>query len=152
MVRADEETAAPDLTYSLRASGYHAVSLGLMAESSEDVVVLARVSGDASSTVLTCPMTDRAGRHRVRELFWKIADLSSQDLVIGQQNRRIAAETVPGDEPRADLFRAYRLGSVGTSADGNSSSAIPLPSVNGTLTISQRPYESGAGRWAVRRN
>ena len=96
MVRADEETAAPELTYALRASGYHAVSLGLMAESSEDVVVLARLSGDASATVITCPVTDRPGRHRIRELFWKIADLSGQDLVIGQQNRRIAAGSAPG--------------------------------------------------------
>ena len=107
MLRADEETDAPDLTYPLRASGYHAVSLGLMAESSEDVVVLARLSGDASSTVLTCPMTDRAGRHRIRELFWKVADLSGQDLVIGQQNRRIAAGDAPGCVVGSPVRLAY---------------------------------------------
>ena len=107
MLRADEETDAPELTYPLRASGYHAVSLGLMAESSEDIVVLTRLNGDASSTVLTCPMTDRAGRHRIRELFWKIADLSGQDLVIGQNNRRIAAGDAPGCVAGSPVRLAY---------------------------------------------
>ena len=105
MLMAGPETAAPEITYPLRASGWHAVSIGVWGdhvtpgttrwygEMRTFVEVLARLSGDDTFSLLTLPGLEWRFEEQVRELFWKVADLTDRELELGQVTWRIA----PGD-------------------------------------------------------
>jgi len=97
MLLAGPETAAPNLTYPLRASGWHSVSIGVYGDTSTGLGLLARLSEDETFSILTLRPGEQ-GRHReeLRELFWKVADLTGQDLVFGQIAMRVAAGDGPG--------------------------------------------------------
>ena len=102
MVMAGVETAAPEITYPLEASGWHAISIGVwgvhitpgttryygdLRTYSE---VLAKLSGDDTFSILTLPGLEWTFEERLHELFWKVADLTDQELVLSQESWRIA--------------------------------------------------------------
>ena len=94
MLRADPETAAPLVTCPLGVSGWHAVSVGLYAvHAGEQVIVLVRLSGEETFTKLALFEAGREEQGHIKELFWRIADLTGHDLVLAQLHRR----TAPGD-------------------------------------------------------
>ncbi len=105
MIAAGPETAAPPVRFPLRASGWHAVSVGVVPsfKSTDDTATLAvpvKLSGDDTYSVLTLNLPSLQTRllpdwHGpvVVEMFWKIADLTDMDLDILQLVRRVA----PGD-------------------------------------------------------
>ena len=105
MLMAGNETAAPEITYPLEASGWHAVSIGVYgdhitpgttrwyAELRTYVEVLARLTDDDTFSLLTLPGQEWGHPEQFHELFWKVADLTDRDLVLGQATWRIA----PGD-------------------------------------------------------
>ena len=105
MLVAGPETAAPEVMYPLKVSGWHAVSIGVWGdhitpgttrwygEMRTFVEVLARLSGDDTRTLLTLPGQEWRLEEQIRELFWKVADLTDQEVELGQVTWRIA----PGD-------------------------------------------------------
>ena len=89
MLLAGPETAAPDVTLDLNASGWHSVSLGLMPPPGYEgapLKVLARLSGDTTPTMLTAEAghPDRGHDLRIVDLYWRSADLTGQQLVLEQ--------------------------------------------------------------------
>ena len=100
MLRADTETDAPEVTYPLDVSGWHAVSIGMKGDSAfqvgNRVEGLARLSGDNTFSLLSVPLGARPERQQIRELFWKIADLTGQDIVFAQLKARIGSGEGPG--------------------------------------------------------
>lgn len=104
MLLAGPETAAPELTYPLAASGWHAVSIGAFGGhfESDTTTVEARLSGDSTFSRLTTPVERGGHRGRspgevqLREVFWKVADLTGQDLVLRQIFWRVAEGDSPG--------------------------------------------------------
>ena len=103
MLAASTETAAPDVTYSLNHAGLHAVSLGVFGGYQEPGEVRLRLSGEKSACKLTLPRHTTTPWYRqyhgehLWELYWKIADLTSQVIVLGQVTWRIR----DGDGPES---------------------------------------------------
>jgi uncharacterized lipoprotein YddW (UPF0748 family) len=105
MILAGPETVAPEVTYPLQVSGWHAVSIGVWAdhitpgttrwygEMRTFTEVLARLSGDDTQSLLTLPGQGWGFDEQIHELFWKVADLTDRELELGQVAWRIA----PGD-------------------------------------------------------
>ena len=113
MLVAGTETAAPEVTYPLRLSGWHAVSLGLWGGER----VLVRLTGEDTFTSIDLPVHDPRrepldrysvfwdGRltpyhsgyahEAIWEIFWKVVDLTGLEIVLGQETWRVA----PGEGP-----------------------------------------------------
>ena len=117
MLLAGPQTAAPTITYPLEASGWHAISVGLVrchhgghhVRASELQV---RLTGDRVGTVLVLPsLADHQAdepmpEHReVAELFWKHAELDGQQLELGQPAARVKS----GDEAASFACGAVHL-------------------------------------------
>ena len=102
MLLAGPETGAPEITYPLAVSGWHAVSVGAFGGhfESDATSVEARLSGEDTFHRLTTPV-ERGGHRgrgpevRLREVFWKVADLTGQAVVLRQLFHPVA----PGDGP-----------------------------------------------------
>ena len=110
MLTAGPETAAPEVVCPVGVSGYHAISIGAYVRHgllNEPVSVLARLSGDEQSSLLSLPPQEERGAI-VHELFWKVGDLTGQDIVLGQAGNR----TAPGDEPGSYLCTNARVAYV----------------------------------------
>ena len=110
MLTAGPETAAPEITCPLGISGYHAISIGTYVRHgllNVPVSVLARLSGDEQFSLLSMPPQEERGAI-VHELFWKVADLTGQDIVIGQAKNRVA----PGEGPGSYLCTNARVAYV----------------------------------------
>ena len=112
MLLAGPETAAAPVTYRLPVSGWHAISVGSYGgvvwagEGSRGVhlrtktLVLARLTGDGTFSPLSLPEAWlRQGEEEdevLRDMYWKVADLTGQDIVLGQLGWRVAAGDGPG--------------------------------------------------------
>ena len=118
MLMAGPETAAPEVTYPLELSGWHSVSIGVYGDQRNDIQVLARLSGDGTSSLLMLREPRREpgeaeGKMKkvsdpgIQELFWKVADLTGQELVLGQQTMRVASGDGPGSFKCSDARIAY---------------------------------------------
>ena len=113
MLMAGTESAAPEVTYPLGRSGWHAVSFGVFGGYYEPDLVLVRFSGDDTFTPLRLQRHATTAWYRqyngepVWEMFWRVADLTDQDIVIGQDTWRVS----PGEEPTshrsAEAMLAY---------------------------------------------
>ena len=85
MLLGGPETAAPDITYELGVTGWHAVSVGVFPHYYEGSEVLVRLSKEDTFSMLR-----RVGGEMtvheltIHPLFWRIVDLTDQDLVFGQ--------------------------------------------------------------------
>ena len=109
MLLAGPETAAPEITYPLSVSGWHAVSIGIYEQRYDDdrVEMLVRLSGDHTFSVCgPYSPRERADHGEIlRELFWRVVDLTDQELVLGQTAMRVA----PGDGPGSSLSPNARI-------------------------------------------
>lgn len=79
MIWASEETGAPSVTLHLGVKGWHAVYLGLADPGWLGCKVLARLTGDPAFV----PRSRTSGQ--IEEGFFKVADLTGQNLHIAQQ-------------------------------------------------------------------
>ena len=98
MLLAGPNTAAPTVRYPLDVQGWHAVSIGVLPSrpgESDGHAVRVRLSDDAVETMLHSSAEASHGVHdrSIVEMFWKVADLTDQDLHIGQ----VAWQEAPGD-------------------------------------------------------
>ena len=118
MLMAGPETAAPEVKYTLDVSGWHAVSIGVYGDQQNIIHVLARLSGDDTSSLLMLREIgwepgEAEGKMKevsdpgIRELFWKVADLTGQELVLGQETMRVASGDSPGSFKCSDARIAY---------------------------------------------
>ena len=113
MLVAWQETAAPDVVYPLEVSGLHAITIGAWKlkewykGGAGGVQVKAKLTGDDSFSVLTMPTIsepedpiggwdDWTGGEWLGEVFWKVADLTGQQLTVGQMKRRPRTRRLPG--------------------------------------------------------
>ena len=86
MLIAGPETEAPPVTVPLEASGWHRIYLGLWSNWTEDLLRV-RLTGDRSFVKVNRE-AERGGfadNYSLDERYWKTADLTGQDLVLGQQ-------------------------------------------------------------------
>ncbi len=85
MLLAGPETAAPEITYPLNVTGWHAVSVGVFPHYEEGSEVLVRLSGDDTFSMLR-RVNEEMTVHEltIQQMFWRVADLTDQDLVFGQ--------------------------------------------------------------------
>ena len=93
MLLAGPETGAPEVTYPLSVSGWHAVSVGVYPHYEVKSEVLIRLSGEETFSMLKARQAEASPHEpQVQEIFWRTVDLTDQDLVMGQ----IAFEVASG--------------------------------------------------------
>ncbi len=87
MLIAGPETAAPPVTLPLGVSGWHGIYLGLWSNWT-DSLVRVKLSGDDAfvKVIREAEAGDFADNFSLDERFWKIADLTGQDLILAQQS------------------------------------------------------------------
>ncbi len=113
MLLAGPETAAPTITYPLNLRGLYAVSVGVLpitsSEEGHQLTVLLKRSGDKTFTALSLPPQTSGGphHHEIVEMFWRIADLTDQNLEIGQVGARVAPADNAGSFDCAPARVAY---------------------------------------------
>ena len=111
MLLAGPETAAPDITYPLDADGWHAISIGLYCGGhlAEGSTVRVRLSDQPTFSYLTVLGDEmHALGDEVIERYWTTADVTGQDLVLGQDIARLGA----GDTPSAFQCSPVRIAYV----------------------------------------
>ena len=86
MLVALEESAAPDLTYTLNRSGWHRIYVGIYRKPFEQPKqVQVKLSGDPAYTIVTGRRGETDHRENwIDDIYWKSADLSGCDLFIRQ--------------------------------------------------------------------
>ena len=85
------ETNAPDITYPLEVSGWHAISIGIHPTDrgqSEQSAILAKLTRDGAYVELTWEPDGHLKRQRLEEIYWKTADLTGQRVQFRQMTRR----------------------------------------------------------------
>lgn len=124
MLVAWQETVAPDVLYPLSATGWHAVTIGAWKlkewykDNAGSVQLKVKLDSDDSFSELTIPTIpepedpiggwdDWTGGEWMGEVFWKVADLTDQQLTIGQVVRRHAPGDFPGSFKCAVASIAY---------------------------------------------
>ena len=93
MLLGGPETAAPDVTYPLNVTGWHAVSVGVFGFYGEGAEIMVRASGDDTFSTLRPAPSEGIAVHDLesQEVFWRTLDLTDQDLVLGQMQYRVAS-------------------------------------------------------------
>ena len=117
MLMAGPETVAPNVVCPLGVEGWHEVHFGVY--SLDPVQFLARLSAEETFSMVEVPglqperepdgrLTTPAYRtKRIAELQWKTADLTGQDLVLGQRSMRVAEGDGPGTHACTPANIAY---------------------------------------------
>ena len=83
MLSAGPETGAPDATYPLNLSGWHAIHLGVWGGGNVwDYLVKVRLGGDPFFSTF---VREKPHPCTLEEVFWKHADLTGQQLIVRQQ-------------------------------------------------------------------
>ncbi len=87
MLIAGPETEAPPVTVPLGVSGWHRIFLGLWSNWTEDLARV-RLTGDSAFVKVNreAEQGSFADNYSLDERYWKSADLTGQDLVVGQQS------------------------------------------------------------------
>jgi uncharacterized lipoprotein YddW (UPF0748 family) len=95
MLVAGQNTAATPVTYPLKLKGWHAIYFGIRSYGyNEDYSrLLVRLKKDSTFSLIS-HRGDSGKRNRLDDIFWKAADLTGQDIVMGQWTTQV----VP-DEP-----------------------------------------------------
>ena len=84
MLLAGPETGAPNITIPLNCKGWHSISIGVLAEN-EPVRLLVKLTDSKTFSVLTLNGQENKNKEQeLTELFFKISDITEQDLIIGQ--------------------------------------------------------------------
>ena len=94
MLVAGQNTAAPQVTYPLNRTGWHAIYFGIRSYGygEDGTRLLARLSSD-STFALISHQSDRGTHNRIDDVFWKSADLTGKEIVLGQ----LSIQVVPSD-------------------------------------------------------
>lgn len=113
MLMANPETGAPDVTCRPRRRGPHAISIGIhptdvgqidWRNATGDVAWLrARLTGDPAFSILEWEPGGHLKRRRLEEIFWKVADLTDQEIIFSQYRLRAGAHPEPGDRSPARI-------------------------------------------------
>ena len=107
------ETVAPDVVYPLDVSGWHAISIGVWKLKDwykgpgDPFELKVKLTDSATFSVLTLPTVSEpsdpiedwdgwTGGEQLGEVFWEVADLTGQQLTIGQVVNRVASGDSPG--------------------------------------------------------
>ena len=113
MLMAGPETAAQQVTYPLGLRGWHAVSIGAYLMPGVTVQLQLKLSDDRAFTILTLPQAEpdwtvhSAVQEQLREMYWKVADLTGQELVISQISWQVTSGDGPGTTKSVDAAIAY---------------------------------------------
>ena len=113
MLLAGPETAAPEIRYPLRTAGWRAISIGFYTQPGVSLRLLVKLSGEGAFCNLVMPQleadwtTHSAEAEQIREIFWKVADLTGQELVLGQVSWQASAGDAPGSVVGLDAAIAY---------------------------------------------
>ena len=110
MLLAGPETAAPDITYPLNADGWHAISIGMYCGGhlAEGTTVRVRLSGQQTFSYLTVLGDEmHALGDEVIERYWTTADVTGQDLVLGQDIARLGSGDAPSSFRCSPVRIAY---------------------------------------------
>ena len=117
IVIAGDLTGAPEIVYPLRREGWYAISIGVMHQHRFDLWTQVKLSGDPTFSLLALrPELERVGRitgspgrwaANIQELFWKVADLTGQDIIFTQLCLQKGLEDEPGVERYAKTAIAY---------------------------------------------
>ena len=104
MLVAGQNTAAPEITLPIPQKGWHAIHFGLRSYGGDEdqTRILVRLKSSGTFSMIS-HQPDPAARNRIDDYFWKIADLTGEDIVM----RQFWAQAVP-DNPD----------SVGNRCDG----------------------------------
>lgn len=92
MISAGPMTCAPDVTYPLDVKGWHAIYVGywnpyFVAPFGGRVEVKIKLKSDPCFITIGDNEIEDLSATSLREVFWKYADLTSEELTIGQQNK-----------------------------------------------------------------
>jgi hypothetical protein len=113
MLVAGTLTGAPEVRYPLRFSGWHAISIGVFGGYYPPGQLLVRLSSDYTFSMLTLPDHETTAWYRqyhgehLWELYWKMADLTDRELVLGQVTWRTGPGNGPGDFSSTETMIAY---------------------------------------------
>ena len=110
MLLAGPETAAPDITYPLDFDGWHAISIGMYCGGhlAEGSTVRVRLSGQQTFSYLTVLGDEmHALGDEVIERYWTTADLTGQNLVLGQDITRLGDSDTPSSFQCSPVRIAY---------------------------------------------
>ncbi len=108
MLLAGVETGAPEVTYPLAVSGWHAISVGLYPYHGQEIEVRARLSGEGTFSMLKLGRPDLSGRAQtIHEMFWRFADLTGQEIVLGQIAHQVASGGDMGSVKGSPAYIAY---------------------------------------------
>ncbi|MDE2992954.1 MAG: hypothetical protein OXU67_03640, partial [Chloroflexota bacterium] len=110
MLLAGPETAAPDITYPLDADGWHAISIGMYCGGhlAEGSTVRVRLSGQQTFSYLTVLGDEmHALGDEVIERYWTTADVTGQNLVLGQDIARLGSGDAPSSFNCSPVRIAY---------------------------------------------
>ena len=113
MLVAGTETAAPDVTYPLQLLGWHAISFGVFGGYHEPNQLLVRLSSSDTFTPLRVKRHESTPWHRqyygepMWEVFWKMADLTGEEMVLGQEHWQVITADGDGPEVSDEVMVAY---------------------------------------------
>lgn len=132
MLIAGPETMAPQITFALRVSGWHAISIGAWKikdwylNPGDSHELLVKLSNEQTFSIIELPTLhvggyegtqyhpsqplewDRwTGGEELEERFWKVADLTNQQLVVNQISHRVASGDEPGSVQCSPATLAY---------------------------------------------
>ena len=99
MLVAGVECNAPTLTLPLKVQGWHAIHLGTWTNWVERTVKV-KLTDDPCFTHVTTVFPDTIATNyfaKISETFWTYADLTDQDLLIGQMSTGIPVSAGLGD-------------------------------------------------------
>jgi uncharacterized lipoprotein YddW (UPF0748 family) len=97
MLVAGKNTAAPEIRYPVNQKGWHAISFGMRSYGGgeDETKLLVKLQGDSTFSMVS-HRPEPASRNQVDDYFWKIADLTGEDLVF----RQFCLQLDP-DDPRS---------------------------------------------------
>ena len=94
MLVAGQNTAAPPVTCPLDRKGWHAIYFGIRSYgyNEDNTRLLVRLKTDTAFSLIS-HLSDPSQRYRVDDVFWKEADLTGQDIVMGQWTSQVVPDS-----------------------------------------------------------
>lgn len=109
MLVAGQNTAAPPVTCPLDRKGWHAIYFGIRSYgyNEDNTRLLVRLKTDSAFSLIS-HRSNPSRRYRVDDVYWKAADLTGQDIVMGQWTSRVVPDD-PGSvgNPSHGAWVAY---------------------------------------------
>ena len=94
MLVAGQNTAAPPVTCPLDRKGWHAIYFGIRSYgyNEDNTRLLVRLKTDSAYSLIS-HRSNPSRRYRVDDVFWKEADLTGQDIVMGQWTSQVVPDS-----------------------------------------------------------